>query len=103
MGPLMQQLQALPARSRQGLNNLRQRIFQQGMFFPFCFRPSHLPWSSYLDILTLPKGERQPKEANLLRTSLSAHRPVWITAAGGLYTSMAAVYLTMRYLKRVAR
>ncbi|CRL24601.1 unnamed protein product [Penicillium camemberti] len=77
MGPLMQQLQALPARSRQGLNNLRQRIFQQ--------------------------GERQPKEANLLRTSLSAHRPVWITATGGLYTSMAAVYLTMRYLKRVAR
>ncbi|KAJ6127929.1 hypothetical protein N7471_009146 [Penicillium samsonianum] len=77
MGPIMQQLQALPARSRQGLNNLRQRIFQQ--------------------------GERQPKEANLLRTSLKVHRPVWITAAGGLYTSMAAVYLTMRYLKRVAR
>lgn len=45
MGPLMQQLQALPARSRQGLNNLRQRIFQQGMFFPLGFRPSHLPWS----------------------------------------------------------
>ncbi|KAJ5371710.1 hypothetical protein N7463_001428 [Penicillium fimorum] len=77
MGPIMQQLQALPARSRQGLNNLRQRIFQQ--------------------------GERQPKETNLFRTSLSVHRPVWITAAGGLYTSMAAVYLTMRYLKRVAR
>ncbi|CAG8902774.1 unnamed protein product [Penicillium egyptiacum] len=77
MGPILQQLQALPARSRQGLNNLRQRIFQQ--------------------------GERQPKEANLLRTSLSVHRPVWITAGGGLYTSMAAVYLTMRYLKRVAR
>ncbi|KXG52067.1 uncharacterized protein PGRI_083510 [Penicillium griseofulvum] len=77
MGPILQQLQALPARSRQGLNNLRQRIFQQ--------------------------GERQPKEANLFRTSLSVHRPVWITAGGGLYTSMAAVYLTMRYLKRVAR
>ncbi|KAJ5971442.1 uncharacterized protein N7479_001360 [Penicillium vulpinum] len=77
MGPIMQQLQALPARSRQGLNNLRQRIFQQ--------------------------GERQPKEANFLRTSFSVHRPVWITAGGGLYTSMAAVYLTMRYLKRVAR
>ncbi|KAF3020879.1 hypothetical protein E8E15_008330 [Penicillium rubens] len=77
MGPILQQLQALPARSRQGLNNLRQRIFQQ--------------------------GERQPKEANLLRTSLSVHRPVWITAGGGIYTSMAAVYLTMRYLKRVAR
>ncbi|CAG7936833.1 unnamed protein product [Penicillium nalgiovense] len=77
MGPILQQLQALPARSRQGLNNLRQRIFQQ--------------------------GERQPKEANLLRTSLSLHRPVWITAGGGIYTSMAAVYLTMRYLKRVAR
>ncbi|CAP79821.1 Pc12g01940 [Penicillium rubens Wisconsin 54-1255] len=56
MGPILQQLQALPARSRQGLNNLRQRIFQQ--------------------------GERQPKEANLLRTSLSVHRPVWITAGG---------------------
>lgn len=43
MGPILQQLQALPARSRQGLNNLRQRIFQQGMFFPLVFRPSHRP------------------------------------------------------------
>ncbi|KAG0154619.1 hypothetical protein Pdw03_5250 [Penicillium digitatum] len=77
MGPILQQLQALPARSRQGLNNLRQRIFQQ--------------------------GERQPKEANFLLTSLSVHRPVWITAGGSLYTSMAALCLTMRYLKRFAR
>ncbi|EKV19805.1 hypothetical protein PDIG_00780 [Penicillium digitatum PHI26] len=77
MGPILQQLQALPARSRQGLNNLRQRIFQQ--------------------------GRRQPKEANFLLTSLSVHRPVWITAGGSLYTSMAALCLTMRYLKRFAR
>ncbi|KAJ5865237.1 uncharacterized protein N7529_007153 [Penicillium soppii] len=77
MGPFLQQLQTLPARSRQGLNNLRQRVFQQ--------------------------GERQPKEANFLRTSFAVHRPVWITAAGGMYTSAAAVLLTMRYLKRVAR
>ncbi|KAJ5566577.1 hypothetical protein N7535_008215 [Penicillium sp. DV-2018c] len=76
MGPIMQQLATLPARSRQGLNNLRQRLFQQ--------------------------GERQPKESHVLRTSFSLHRPVWITAGGGLYTSMAAVYLTMRYLRRAA-
>lgn len=43
MGPLLQQLQALPARSRQGLNNLRQRIFQQGMLSPLVFQPSHQP------------------------------------------------------------
>ncbi|KAJ5781232.1 hypothetical protein N7457_006392 [Penicillium paradoxum] len=77
MGPILQQLQTLPARSRQGLNNLRQRLFQQ--------------------------GERQPKESNFLRTSFSVHRPVWVTASGGLYTSMAAVYLTMRYMRRIAR
>lgn len=63
MGPLMQQLQALPARSRQGLNNLRQRIFQQGMFFPLGLRPSHLPWSSYPDILTLLK-RRETTQGN---------------------------------------
>ncbi|CAG7919368.1 unnamed protein product [Penicillium olsonii] len=77
MGPILQQISTLPARSRQGLSNLRQRLFQQ--------------------------GERQGKEANLLRTSLNVHRPVWVTAGGGMYTSMAAVYLTLRYMKRVAR
>ncbi|KAJ5463696.1 hypothetical protein N7475_008640 [Penicillium sp. IBT 31633x] len=77
MGPILQQLQTLPARSRQGLSNLRQRLFQQ--------------------------GERQPKESHFLRTSFSVHRPVWITATGGVYTSMVAVFLTMRYLKNVAR
>ncbi|KAJ5591958.1 uncharacterized protein N7459_002327 [Penicillium hispanicum] len=76
VGPIMQQLSTLPVRSRQGLNNLRQRLFQQ--------------------------GEKPPKEAHFLRTSFSVHRPVWITAGGGLYTSMAAVYLTMRYLRRLA-
>ncbi|KAJ5765905.1 hypothetical protein N7520_005464 [Penicillium odoratum] len=75
VGPIMQQLATLPARSRQGLNNLRQRLFQQ--------------------------GEKPKKEGQLLRTSMTVHRPVWVTAGGGLYTSMAAVYLTMRYLKHV--
>jgi hypothetical protein len=32
VGPIIAQLQQLPARSRQGLNNLRQRLFQQGTF-----------------------------------------------------------------------
>jgi hypothetical protein len=32
VGPILAQLQQLPARSRQGLNNLRQRLFQQGTF-----------------------------------------------------------------------
>ncbi|KAJ5218050.1 uncharacterized protein N7498_000149 [Penicillium cinerascens] len=75
VGPLLAQLQQLPARSRQGINDLRRRLFQQ--------------------------GEKPKKEGQFLRTSLSVHRPVWITATGGVYTSLAAVYLTMRYLKRV--
>lgn len=40
--PIFQQLATLPARSRQGLNNLRQRLFQQGMLLPLAFRPSRL-------------------------------------------------------------
>ncbi|KAJ5183831.1 hypothetical protein N7492_001447 [Penicillium capsulatum] len=75
VGPIMQQLATLPARSRQGLNNLRQRLFQQ--------------------------GEKPKAEGQFLRTSLSVHRPVWLTATGGVYTSMAAVYLTMRYLRHL--
>ncbi|KAJ5114378.1 hypothetical protein NUU61_000137 [Penicillium alfredii] len=75
VGPILQQLMTLPARSRQGLNNLRQRLFQQ--------------------------GEKPKKEGQLIRTSLNAHRPVWMTAGGGVYTSMAAVYLTLRYLKHL--
>lgn len=31
-GALLHQLQQLPARSRQGLSDLRRRLFQQGMF-----------------------------------------------------------------------
>ncbi|CAL5867218.1 uncharacterized protein PFLUO_LOCUS1433 [Penicillium psychrofluorescens] len=72
-GVIFQQLAALPARSRQGLNNLRQRLFQDSK----------------------PK-----KEGQFLRTSLRAHQPVWLAATGGVYTSMSAVYLTLRYLKR---
>ncbi|KAJ5732289.1 hypothetical protein N7493_003770 [Penicillium malachiteum] len=75
VGPIMQQLATLPARSRQGLSNLRQRLFQQ--------------------------GEKPKKEGQFLRTSLNVHRPVWITASGGVYTSLAAVYLATRYLKRI--
>ncbi|OQD70351.1 hypothetical protein PENDEC_c024G01896 [Penicillium decumbens] len=75
VGPLLAQLQQLPVRSRQGINNLRQRLFQQ--------------------------GERPKKEGHLLRTSFSVHRPVWATAGGGVYTSLAAIYLTMRYMKRI--
>lgn len=75
VGPLMQSLRTLPERGRQGVNNLRQRLFQQ--------------------------GEKPKKEGQILRTSFSVHRPVWITAGGGVYTSLAAVLLTMRYLKRV--
>ncbi|OJJ43044.1 hypothetical protein ASPZODRAFT_1207208 [Penicilliopsis zonata CBS 506.65] len=34
-------------------------------------------------------AEKQPrKETHLLRTSLSAHRPVWVTAGGGTYTTL---------------
>lgn len=71
--------------------------------------PSRLPTGSFpfplivLTELMCVTGEKPPKESHVLRTSFSVHRPVWITAAGGLYTSMAAVYLTMRYMRRVAR
>ncbi|KAJ5900033.1 hypothetical protein N7495_004777 [Penicillium taxi] len=75
VGPVLQQLTQLPARSRQGLNNLRQRLFQQG-----------------------EKPKRDPK---ILLTSFTLHRPVWVTAGGGLYTSLVGVYLTMRAFRHI--
>ena len=99
VGPIMQQLATLPARSRQGLNNLRQRLFQQGTFSSI---PRSLPFSFPLEYITHNHtGEKPKTEGPFLRTSLSAHRPVWMTAGGGVYTSMAAVYLTMRYMRRL--
>ena len=53
MGPILQQIATLPARSRQGLSNLRQRLFQQGMSLPPPFltvymRLSETQYSSHL-------------------------------------------------------
>ncbi|KAL4894893.1 hypothetical protein BDV59DRAFT_175217 [Aspergillus ambiguus] len=49
-------------------------------------------------ILTTDKSRRR---AHIVQTSFNVHRPVWITAGGGAYTTMAAVYLTLRYLRRL--
>ncbi|KAL4804696.1 hypothetical protein BDV18DRAFT_142345 [Aspergillus unguis] len=45
--------------------------------------------------------EKRQKRAALITTSLGAHRPVWITAGGAAYTSAVAVFLTMRYMRRL--
>ncbi|KAL3471174.1 hypothetical protein BJX99DRAFT_32458 [Aspergillus californicus] len=45
--------------------------------------------------------EKRSKRAALVSTSLAAHRPVWISAGAGAYTSAVAVYLTMKLMRRV--
>ncbi|KAL4947276.1 hypothetical protein BDW69DRAFT_120062 [Aspergillus filifer] len=45
--------------------------------------------------------EKRRQRAALVSTSFAAHRPVWITAGAGAYTSAAAVLLAMRYMRRV--
>lgn len=47
------------------------------------------------------KLDKSKKEGHLLRTSFNIHRPVWITAGGATYTTLAAVYLTLRCLRHV--
>ena len=41
------------------------------------------------------------KQGQVLRNSFRIHRPVWATAGGAMYTTAGAVYLTLRYLRRV--
>ncbi|KAL1984827.1 hypothetical protein VTN96DRAFT_8671 [Rasamsonia emersonii] len=72
---ILQNLLSLPARSRQQVGTWRNRL-----------------WST-----DKPKKEGQ----HFLRTSLNIHRPVWITAGGATYTTLAAVYLARRYLRLV--
>ncbi|PLB36859.1 uncharacterized protein BDW47DRAFT_126774 [Aspergillus candidus] len=45
--------------------------------------------------------ETRRQRANVVRTSMTAHRPVWISGVGGVYTSMAAVYLTLKFMSRL--
>ncbi|KAL4885702.1 hypothetical protein BJY04DRAFT_179077 [Aspergillus karnatakaensis] len=45
--------------------------------------------------------EKRRKRAALLSTSFAAHRPVWITAGAGAYTSAVAVFLAMKYMRRL--
>jgi hypothetical protein len=73
MGPFLQQLSTLPARSRQGLNNLRQRVFQQGTSAPFPSRPSHS--RLYDSVLTSHRRETtqgSQRPANFLRSPPSS-------------------------------
>ncbi|KAL1968070.1 hypothetical protein VTN77DRAFT_2200 [Rasamsonia byssochlamydoides] len=71
---IFQNLLSLPARSRQQVGTWRNRF-----------------WSA----------DKSKKEGHLLRTSFSIHRPVWIAAGGATYTTLGAVYLTLRFLRHV--
>jgi hypothetical protein len=46
-------------------------------------------------------AEKRRKRAALVSTSFAAHRPVWITAGGAGYTSAVAVFLAMKYMRRL--
>ncbi|EYE95703.1 uncharacterized protein EURHEDRAFT_411977 [Aspergillus ruber CBS 135680] len=50
-------------------------------------------WSAPLD--------KAKRKAILLRRSLIAHQPVWFAGGGAAYTTVGAVYLTLRYLRRI--
>ncbi|KKK24013.1 hypothetical protein AOCH_002787 [Aspergillus ochraceoroseus] len=45
--------------------------------------------------------EKRRRRAQIVQTSFAVHRPVWVTAGGAGYTTMVAVYLTMRYMRRL--
>ncbi|OJJ07538.1 hypothetical protein ASPVEDRAFT_88786 [Aspergillus versicolor CBS 583.65] len=45
--------------------------------------------------------EKRKKRAALVSTSLAAHRPVWISAGGAAYTTAVAVFLTMKFMRRI--
>ncbi|RDW68905.1 uncharacterized protein DSM5745_08665 [Aspergillus mulundensis] len=45
--------------------------------------------------------EKRRQRAALVGTSFVAHRPVWITAGTGAYTTAVAVFLTMKMMRRV--
>ncbi|EAW12391.1 uncharacterized protein ACLA_063590 [Aspergillus clavatus NRRL 1] len=76
--PIFQSLSSISSSvsgySRQQLGTLRNRLF---------------------------KTEKSRTRANLVQTSFALHRPVWVTAGGAMYTTMGAVYLTLRYMSRL--
>ncbi|PYH97618.1 hypothetical protein BO71DRAFT_416937 [Aspergillus ellipticus CBS 707.79] len=45
--------------------------------------------------------EKRRRRAQVIGTSFAVHRPVWITAGGAAYTTVSAVYLTLRYLRHL--
>ncbi|KAL5355537.1 hypothetical protein BJX96DRAFT_141466 [Aspergillus floccosus] len=73
-----------------------QSMSQLGSSFGQYSRQQANTWRNR--ILNTDKSRRR---AQIVQTSFSVHRPVWITAGGGAYTTMAAVYLTLRYLRRL--
>ncbi|GFF25042.1 conserved hypothetical protein [Aspergillus udagawae] len=72
--PIIQNLSALTSSARQQLGTLRNRLFQK---------------------------ERTKTTAGLAQTSFALHRPVWVVGGGAMYTTMGAVYLTLRYMSRL--
>ncbi|GKZ29863.1 hypothetical protein AbraIFM66950_006824 [Aspergillus brasiliensis] len=51
--------------------------------------------------LTTARLEKRRRRAQVISTSFSVHKPVWIAAGGAAYTTMGAVYLTLRYMRRL--
>ncbi|KAL4924837.1 uncharacterized protein BDV17DRAFT_295072 [Aspergillus undulatus] len=45
--------------------------------------------------------EKRRQRAALVGSSFAVHRPVWITAGSAAYTSAVAVFLTMKYMRRI--
>ncbi|KAJ9215537.1 hypothetical protein DTO166G4_2907 [Paecilomyces variotii] len=67
---LFEKLLTIPARSRQGSGTLRSRLFGT---------------------------DKAKKEGQILRTSLAIHRPVWVTAGGATYATMAPPFIPEVY------
>ncbi|PWY86664.1 hypothetical protein BO70DRAFT_427702 [Aspergillus heteromorphus CBS 117.55] len=45
--------------------------------------------------------EKRRRRAQVIGTSFTVHRPVWIAAGGAAYTTASAVYLTLHYMRRL--
>ncbi|KKK19808.1 hypothetical protein ARAM_003381 [Aspergillus rambellii] len=95
--PITQSLSSLGssmgAYSRQQLATLRNRFLTTGQD-PLLV---HVSIAHGL-MFTIEKRRRR---AQIVQTSFAVHRPVWVTAGGAGYTTMVAVYLTMRYMRRL--
>lgn len=92
---ILQSIFSIPARSRQVVGNWRNRVASPGMLY---FHHSILGQNPILTYALIDKAAR---EGRFLQRSFRVHRPVWVTAGGAMYTTAGAVYLTLRYLRRL--